>query len=718
MKSTVRTRVISILAAALIASASAASAAMTASAATTTLPEVTNVKLVTETADLEVSLSTNISDSFEVKAYEMLQLVINKDTTWTAGTAMTNTADSKNLFVVTDNFKPFFAAARAAYTATGSTLPAENTLYLTFDGDKLNLSATAPEGGVVNETYIVIDNTARSTGHKGKLEKDFFEADLVSRIISSNPVDGETEASAARLLSDWASRFIKKQGFAFDQQAEKVDGNPKKFKFTDLIYGYYVVVTNDDATDNDQTVINQSILNVPMATSVTLKATPVTIDKSVNNLVDANKNNNGDADKKNTATTRVDVDAENGTKYDKITANVGDILEYKVESHIPSYTSYDFSDASKLLETDVALDETNFSTKVTGKFVYTFRDKMINQDFIAEDTAVSGVNVKGLKAEIYKADGSAVDKTFVVKKIGNGYYLVDSTEASPTAEKAVARLWETDYTTASKSDFFAINFDIKKLKAADLDGRNIVFTYNAELMGEANNETTENDAKLTFSNDPYDASSNDTIEDKNKVYTYDLKVDKVFSDGATDLFDKVTFKLMSDADKTHAVQFAGANGVFVRADSNDAAKTDTLTLTADGKLSLHGLGEGTYYLVEQTNTDLTSKGYNVVNPVKIVITAKDGDTIVDTDNFKLFNAENQTKCDVELDQVKLTIDKIGDSAYGIEFEVLNQKGFTLPVTGEYGNWLLAIAGIVLVAVGGTVIVLANKKKKKTSSNEN
>jgi len=28
-----------------------------------------------------------------------------------------------------------------------------------------------------------------------------------------------------------------------------------------------------------------------------------------------------------------------------------------------------------------------------------------------------------------------------------------------------------------------------------------------------------------------------------------------------------------------------------------------------------------------------------------------------------------------------------------------------------GNWFLAIAGIVLVAVGGTVIVLVNKKKK-------
>ncbi|MBQ8133648.1 MAG: LPXTG cell wall anchor domain-containing protein, partial [Clostridia bacterium] len=45
------------------------------------------------------------------------------------------------------------------------------------------------------------------------------------------------------------------------------------------------------------------------------------------------------------------------------------------------------------------------------------------------------------------------------------------------------------------------------------------------------------------------------------------------------------------------------------------------------------------------------------------------------------------------------------------FKVVNQKGFKLPFTGEFGNWALAISGILLVAVGGTVIVLVNRKKK-------
>ncbi len=711
MKRTVKTCFAAILAAA-IAAVPAASMALTAYAATTTLPAVTNVKLVKKTGDLKVTIPSGVSGSFQVKAYEMLQLVINKDSTFPEDGLMTNDADSQNLYVVTDNFKGFFSAARTAYTAEGSTLPDANTLYLTFSSGKLQIGTESPSG-VENEDYIVIDNTVKSTGHKGKLEKEFFEADLVSRIITSDPLAGETEASAARLLSDWASRYARANALEPDQTAA-ADGN--KFTFKDLIYGYYVIIANDDSTDNDKTVVNQSILNVPLTTSASLKATPITIDKSVDSLVDANKNNNGDADLKNTASARIDDDADNGTKYDRITANIGDVLQYKVESHIPSYTSYVFTDASKLLAINVALDETNFDTKISEKFVFTFRDKMINQDFIPVDSTVSGVEVKGLKAEVYNAAGTEVEKTFVTRKIGNNLYLVDSTINNPAAADAVASLWETDYTTATKSDFFAINFDIAKLKAQSLDGKNILFTYNAELMGEADNSTTENDAKFTYSNDPYDASTNDTIQDKNKVYTYDMKIDKVFSDGATDLYDKVTFKLFTDADKTHSVAFTGSNGVFVRADSNDQSTGDVLNLDAQGKLSLHGLGEGTYYLAEQTNTDLTSKGYNTVNTITVVVTAKDGDALVDQTNFGLF-AEDQTKCTALLDEVYLTLSQQENNKYGIEFEVLNQKGFTLPLTGEFGNWMLAIGGILLVAVGGTVIVLANRKKKTGSASD-
>ena len=210
-----------------------------------------------------------------------------------------------------------------------------------------------------------------------------------------------------------------------------------------------------------------------------------------------------------------------------------------------------------------------------------------------------------------------------------------------------------------------------------------------------------------------------------------MKVDKLFSDGATtDFYDKVTFKLYSDSNKNNVINFVKkADGSYVRADSDDTNTINILSInTSDGTLLLHGLGEGTYYLEEQPNDDLKAAGYNIVNTITIVVKAKDGDNITDKENFDLFKYdENKNEfttetqatldgVDFSLSPIALDLSKINE--YGVEFDVINQKGFRLPLTGEYGNWALAIAGILIVAVSGTVIVLVNRKKKDlTADNE-
>ncbi|MBQ3666024.1 MAG: LPXTG cell wall anchor domain-containing protein [Lachnospiraceae bacterium] len=750
-----KTTVAAVAAATVLVAAPAAGSqygVMTVSAATTsTLPS--DMKEVTEKGTLTISIPEAVSDNYKVKAYELLQLVIPKDTTWTAGTAMTNTDYSKNVYVVTDSFKAFFAAAKTSYTAGGSALPSSDTLYLTYDVTnrclQLTDDAATVAGKTVNEDYIVIDNTAYSEGHKGRLDTKYFEADLVSRITDSDPINSETNASEARLLSDWASRYIKAKQVAEDNTAVKKEVSGKTvFQFSSensnaLVYGYYVLVTSDKSENSEGYVVNQSILNVPQAENVTLKATPITIDKSVTNLVDANKNNNDDPVKKNEETTKLDIDEAGGTKYDKITANIGDVLQYRIESHIPSLTSYDLDTAEtsgKLLgltDSD-AIAESDFGSKIAGKYVYTFRDTMINQDFIPEDTTVAGASVTGLKMEVYQADGTTVDKTYVVKNLGDAgspkYYLVEeSIKDTAAAADAIGRIWETDYAKSGEiyKNFFAVNFDLKKLKTAGYDGKKVIFIYNAELKGEAGNADAVNTAKITYSNDPYDPSTTDTVTDDNKVYTYDVRIDKVFSDGAAaaDLYGKVKFVLYTDSAKTHAVNFVKkADGSYVRADGDDASDkkvTELAVETAGGTLQLHGLGEGTYYLAEQSNEGLKNAGYNIVNTITVVVTAKDGEgNITDSDKFDLFKQEgtpaaNVTKSTAMLDGVSLNPTVLGNTnEYGIEFSVVNQKGFRLPLTGEYGNRALAVAGIVLVAVGGTVIVLVNRKKKDvTGDNE-
>ncbi len=769
MKKRSKIIIASILAAVIIAAAPTASFApvtLTAEAANVIIPDNYGVKAVTKTGELTVKVPENVSGSYEVKAYEMLRLVVPEDST--DPDSMTNDDNSKNVYYVTDPFGDFFNTAKNAYNDTDATVKLYeiDTLYLTYDtSDKcLKITATEPDQDKkVNEDYIVIDNRAykkdtnpadnKDDSQPGRLDKKYFEADLVSRIASSDPISGETNASAARLLSDWASRYIKAKELSADATAQKIDdgGTPSKvtgFKFSNLVYGYYVVVTNDDSQDNDKSVINQSILNVPQAENVTLKATPITIDKSVSNLVDANRNNNGENDKSNSNTTRIDEDIADGKKYDKITANIGDVLQYRIESHIPSLTSYDLSDTTKLVGIDKEIKASDFETDndgnfkedsaIKGRYVYIFRDTMTNQDFIPVDTEVSGVTVSGLKMEITYKDSERQDRTatYVVKNFGGNtspeYYLVAGEETNKA--NAIGRLWKTDYDTVTVEDnevyqnFFVINFDLKKLKENEYDGGEVVFTYNAELKGEAGNDDATNTATFTYSNDSFDSSSTDTISDSDKVYTYDLKIDKLFSDGATtDFYDKVTFKLYSQDSSVKArkaIKFVKtSDGSYTRADSDDQTTTDVLAISpVDGKLLLHGLGEGTYYLEEQENADLTGAGYNIVNPIKIVVTAKDEEkNITDLEKFDLFKqvdvegtSTDTTATTATLDNVNLPLKPVSNE-YGVEFDVINQKGFKLPLTGEYGNWALAIAGILIVAVSGTVIVLANRKKKDTTA---
>ena len=724
MKKFVVTKLTAIFAAAVLAAMPFA-AYVSAADASVTIPEGYYVKEVKDSSDelvkgeLTVSIPDGVTGNYNVKAYEILRLVIPKNSNWHFGEAstpdpMTNTSDSKNIFLVTDAFAPMFAAAKNAYNEAGEAgeaLRGATKLYLTYDNEnkKLGISSTVPTG-TKDENYVEIDN---SVGNK--IDRTYFEASIISKLTGSNANPTETEASAVRLFSDWASKFVRDSSVAENAEAEwNVSTKVYEFKNDNkLVYGYHLIVTTDASSDANTPALNQNILNVPMAENVTLKAKAISIDKSVSNLIDANKKNNGSAAQDDT-TTRYDDNG--GTKYDRMTSNIGDINHYVVESHIPSYTSFDLDLAgskNQLLPMSTELTEDNVNTATNEKYVYLFCDTMKNQDFIPTDVTTTtnyGKAVDGLRVTI-KESGSLKEAVYKVKDFGtDGLLLVLNDSAAK--DTAIGRLWETNYDSDSKKNFFAVNFDMKQLKALSLDGRDVEFSYNAELMGEAQTTGTDNTANLKYSNDPFNPATFAKTTHTNKLYTYDVKLDKLFSDGATtDFYDDVSFKIYSDEAMTNSIQFTGSNGSYVRADSDDATTSDTLSVNNnDGTLLLRGLGEGTYYLAEQNNTNLTNAGYNILNPITVVIKAKNDDgTPIDSTNFKLFSGK-ETKSGATLDQVAVSVKSVSDD-YGIEFEVINQKGFLLPLTGEMGNWFLAIAGIVLVAVGGTVIVLVNKKKK-------
>ena len=482
MKKFVVTKLTAIFAAAVLAAMPFA-AYVSAADANVTIPEGYYVKEVKDSSgelvkgELTVSIPDGVTGNYNVKAYEILRLVIPKDSEWqideTSDPApMTNTSNSKNIFLVTDAFAPMFADAKAAYNAdstAGEALRGATKLYLTYDNEnkKLDISSTKP-AGTKDENYVEIDN---SVGNK--IDRTYFEASIISKLTGSNANPTETEASAVRLFSDWASKFVR-DGSVAENAVAVWNDSTKVYEFKNdnkLVYGYHLIVTTDASSNANTPALNQNILNVPMAESVTLKAKAISIDKSVSNLIDANKKNNGSAAQDDT-TTRYDDNG--GTKYDRMTSNIGDINHYVVESHIPSYTSFDLDLAgskNQLLPMSTELTEDNVNTATNEKYVYLFHDTMKNQDFIPTDVTTTkyGKDVDGLRVKI-KASGSLTEAVYKVKDFGtDGLLLVLNDSAAK--DTAIGRLWETNYDSDSKKNFFAVNFDMKQLKALSLDGR-------------------------------------------------------------------------------------------------------------------------------------------------------------------------------------------------------------------------------------------------------
>lgn len=72
---------------------------------------------------------------------------------------------------------------------------------------------------------------------------------------------------------------------------------------------------------------------------------------------------------------------------------------------------------------------------------------------------------------------------------------------------------------------------------------------------------------------------------------------------------------------------------------------------------------------------------------------------------KLLTAEAK----VDNKSVTLGPDNGSTNAF-VPLTVVNTKGFDLPKTGGYGNWMFPVIGLTLVAIAVTVIYFALKKK--------
>lgn len=275
---------------------------------------------------------------------------------------------------------------------------------------------------------------------------------------------------------------------------------------------------------------------------------------------------------------------------------------------------------------------------------------------------------------------------------------------------------------ADNANGFVIEF--KPDQMGDFAGKKVEITYNATLA--EGNELTiggngnANKAKLVYTNEidengiPVTGKENH-IEDSAAVYTFSIQINKTNEDGNE--LSGVTFDLYKKVSTTGAGTAVDAEtykkvGLEAPGDGMKWVFVQTLTSGKDGKIDtadygdgrntnyIAGLANGEYWLVETK----TVNGYNLLNgPVKLELNIKATETWSETTVDENGNVTKHGKV------TSTTYNGgEGNNSYVLK-NIVNRKGFQLPVTGGFGTLLFSGIGVLLVLAG--VAVLFSMKKK-------
>lgn len=296
----------------------------------------------------------------------------------------------------------------------------------------------------------------------------------------------------------------------------------------------------------------------------------------------------------------------------------------------------------------------------------------------------------------------------------------------------------TDYTITYNAGKDGFTIDFKGTSTSltainDYAGKTITITYTATLQPGAavvddttTNTVNKNSAELKYSNKTTVTGDTEdekpyTIHEEAAVYTFKAGIHK--TDGAGTDLDGVKFDLykkydantdeadgtgvmykdehvafLADAEATrlglNAATGSGVNWYLVEKD---------LTTDTDGHVVVKGLPKGEYKFVETK----TKESYNLLTkPVDANLNV-DYKTAWRTDTT--YDATTGTKTH----SVTSTTYKVGNAAYtSDDIEVINRKGFTLPVTGGFGTLLFSGIGVLLVLAGVSVLFSLKKKPNR------
>lgn len=533
----------------------------------------------------------------------------------------TETDPAKKLYSVTNDFDAFFNidkdAGNSSIDEVFGAAGADGTVYLWFDGNDLSAGTTQPASG----EYITF------SGDNAKaLDKTYGEADLVSRIVGDNGEGG----SNAGVFYSWIEKYIEANNITTPHTATAGTsvGTQGSVTIRSLDEGYYAIDFKSvpSGLSLKQGVMIATTGDIPA--QMNLKAEDLPFEKKISEK---------DADQ----------------WLDELTAETGDVLDYRLTAKVPTLTDYD-----NLTE-------------------FTMSDTLEKQEF---DSASVEIAING--ATITR--GTDADS--------NKFYI---------GQTLLATLNSDGY--ANNESSFTLTFEPSTLEA--YEGETVTVTYSARLTTDAV-KINVNDAKLEWSNNGSDSSLTDFTE----VYTYGIELTKTFSDATVsdEEIDDVIFQLYRvNGQDQEPLYFTGSAGSYILvSDSNGtgSATQDLKLDTASRTLKVVGLDDDETYILKETNT---ADGYNLIDEDVTI------DLVAQADPKAMLLDEDQTS--VKLGTTDLNPSFVNNTntaetaIASVAFELYNQKGFTLPKTGGTGTWALTMGGILLIAAAGGMLVVSRRK---------
>ena len=339
-------------------------------------------------------------------------------------------------------------------------------------------------------------------------------------------------------------------------------------------------------------------------------------------------------------------------------ASIGDMVEWEVSASVPS--------------------------NVDQLKKYSITDTMSN--------ALTWVDADAALTITYKDNGAAVNSIDPAFAENIDYKLTKPNDNQEGGS------WTIEFTEAGKT----------KLKANNISSIEVTFKTKLNKNANIGSAGNLNDAQLDYSNaiypivdptNPNDSKTpgEDHIKDQAIVYSFSIDVTKVDGNNTTTKLEGVHFDLYKYSGSAESPTESELKG-------SEGKKINPADLVTDdkGKITVNGLENGKYYLVE---TKAATGGYNLLKaPVKVVIAQKYS---VEKNTTVTKDAEGNVTSTTTVVNKTFTGGDNNSGTYSVTIE--NRKGFTLPKTGDIGTAMFLIIGIggMLAAV---YIMLRGRKR--------